>query len=217
MPDGALVGVGRDDGHVAHLLERLLEGQEPARFDPVVVRDEDARAARPFGYGAAWRPQRARSATFRPSGKRFAALLVEITSLAASPLASHVGCIGATDPRSLGLGLLGVDLAGCRGGVGPLRVVGHGSGTSTAWPGDGSRGTTTGRPSRSLTRFAARPATLRSPAVRCRKWKKNDETTAAIGMPKMAPGIPAIFEPMRTEPRTTIGWMPTAPCMILGC
>ena len=23
--------------------------------------------------------------------------------------------------------------------------------------------------------------------------------------------------PMRTEPRTTIGWMPTAPCMIRGC
>ena len=46
---------------------------------------------------------------------------------------------------------------------------------------------------------------------RAKKWKKNAETTAAIGMPKIAPEMPAIFEPMSTEPRTTIGWMPTAP------
>ena len=29
-------------------------------------------------------------------------------------------------------------------------------------------------------------------------------------------GCPAIRLPIRTEPRTTIGWMPTAPCMIRG-
>ena len=34
--------------------------------------------------------------------------------------------------------------------------------------------------------------------------------TAATGMPKMAPGMPAIFEPIITEPRTATGWSPTA-------
>ena len=32
-----------------------------------------------------------------------------------------------------------------------------------------------------------------------------------MGMLKIAPMMPAIFEPMSTEPRTTMGWMPTAP------
>ena len=35
-------------------------------------------------------------------------------------------------------------------------------------------------------------------------------------MPKIAPMIPPTFEPMSTEPRTTIGWMPTASCMSRG-
>jgi hypothetical protein len=35
--------------------------------------------------------------------------------------------------------------------------------------------------------------------------------------PEDRPGMPAMREPMSTEPRTTIGWMPTAPCMIRGC
>ena len=40
--------------------------------------------------------------------------------------------------------------------------------------------------------------------------------TAAIGMPKIAPVMPAILEPMSTEPRTTMGWIPTAPAMTRG-
>ena len=39
--------------------------------------------------------------------------------------------------------------------------------------------------------------------------------TAAIGMAKIAPGMPAILTPTSTEPRTTIGWMPTR-CMSRG-
>ncbi len=35
-------------------------------------------------------------------------------------------------------------------------------------------------------------------------------------MPKIAPGTPAIRDPTSTDPRTTIGWIPTAPCMIRG-
>ena len=37
-----------------------------------------------------------------------------------------------------------------------------------------------------------------------------------MGIPKIAPGTPAMREPMSTEPSTTMGWMPTAPCMIRG-
>ena len=88
---------------------------------------------------------------------------------------------------------------------------------STALPGVGSRGIRTGLPSRSSSRRAARPATVRSPDVRCRNSSAKADTTAAIGIPKIAPGMPAIRPPMRTEPRTTIGWIPTAPCMIRGC
>ena len=62
----------------------------------------------------------------------------------------------------------------------------------------------------------SRDATLRSVLARFRKWKKSADSTAAIGIPKITPAMPATFEPMRTEPRTTIGWMPTAPCMIRG-
>ena len=48
------------------------------------------------------------------------------------------------------------------------------------------------------------------------QWKKNADRTAAIGIPKMAPTMPAIFDPMTTEASTTIGWMPTAPDMRRG-
>ena len=47
-PDRALVGVGRDDRHLAHPLERLLEREEAARLDAVVVGDEDPRPAGPL-------------------------------------------------------------------------------------------------------------------------------------------------------------------------
>ena len=47
MADGALVRVGRDDRRVPHRLERLLEGEQPARLDAVVVRDQDSWPARP--------------------------------------------------------------------------------------------------------------------------------------------------------------------------
>ena len=48
------------------------------------------------------------------------------------------------------------------------------------------------------------------------QWKKNAERTAAIGMPKIAPTMPAILPPMTTDARTTIGWMPTAPDISRG-
>jgi hypothetical protein len=40
--------------------------------------------------------------------------------------------------------------------------------------------------------------------------------TAATGMAKMAPGMPASLLPIMTEPRTTTGWSPTASAMSRG-
>src|SRR5664279_3252891 len=40
--------------------------------------------------------------------------------------------------------------------------------------------------------------------------------TAATGMPKMAPGIPASLDPTITEPRTTTGWRPNASAIRRG-
>ena len=35
-------------------------------------------------------------------------------------------------------------------------------------------------------------------------------------MPKIAPAIPAILAPTTTDPRTTIGWIPTEPAISRG-
>ena len=71
---------------------------------------------------------------------------------------------------------------------------------------------------RRVPRAVARPARRPSGRPTCGAGTRatKADTTAAIGIPKIAPGMPAIRPPMRTEPRTTIGWMPTAPCMIRG-
>ena len=210
VADGALVRVGRDDGHVADRVERLLEREEPARLDAVVVGDQDPRAARPLaerpGVGAG--PRAAARRAHRPAARR-----APCRGRAARSGPAPGSCpAGRRRRRRPGLvRLVGVTRRRSSGGS-----AGSGSSMSAALPGVGSRGMRTGRPSRSSRRRAARPATDRSPEVRCRKWKKKADTTAAIGIPKIAPGMPAIREPIRTEPRTTIGWMPTAPCMIRG-
>ena len=82
--------------------------------------------------------------------------------------------------------------------------------------GFGSRGWRMARPSRSTTRAAARAAT--GPVCRCRgrTCRNSAEITAAIGMPKIAPGMPATLRPTSTEPRTTIGWIRSEVDMIRG-
>ena len=47
VADRTLVRVRRDDRDVADRVERVLEREQPARLDPVVVGDEDARPAAP--------------------------------------------------------------------------------------------------------------------------------------------------------------------------
>ncbi len=87
---------------------------------------------------------------------------------------------------------------------------------SASTPGTGSRGRRTARPSRRATRLAARSATVPCSCDLATQWKNSAEITAAIGMPKTAPAIPAIRRPTTTDPSTTMGWMPTAPAMSRG-
>ena len=78
VTDGALVGVGSHDRDVAHRFERLLEGEQPARLDAVVVRNEDPWPAGPLGHGSTGRSQRPRAAAGPTTGERLTTLLVEV-------------------------------------------------------------------------------------------------------------------------------------------
>ena len=148
-----------------------------------------------------------------PAGERLASLLVEVAPLGPGPLAGHVRLVVAPcvvahvgTLARIGLGAARRDRrrpprarrcrwrcrAPARAGCGP-------GGRRAPRAGAPPARRPTGRPRSD----AGTPCT-------------NADTTAAIGIPKIAPGMPAIRPPMRTEPRTTIGWMPTAPCMIRG-
>ena len=195
VADRALVGVGGDDRDVAHRLERLLEREQAARLDAVVVGDQDprpgvplARAAGPLMRRARGPPRSAPPASGSPRSLS--------TSRRSDRARSRVMSGAASARRASAVSAL----VGSRSGVGVRPVGWRSSSTSAALPGAGSRGTRTGAAlALAQTRVAARPATVRSPDDRCRKWKKNAETTAAIGMPKMAPGMPAMRDPMRTD------------------
>ena len=150
VADRALVRVGRDDGRVADRVERLLEREQPARLDAVVVRDEDPRPRRPVAERLGDRPQRPRPAMPRIAapGDRLAALLVEVAPLGPGPLPGHVRRVAAGPSAPV---LVAVSR--------PVAVLRLGHGTSLSTPGAGSRGIRIGRPSRFSTRFAARSAT----------------------------------------------------------
>ena len=60
VADRRLVRVGRDDRHVADRLERLLEREQAARLDAVVVGDQDPRPRRPVAERPGRRGRRAR-------------------------------------------------------------------------------------------------------------------------------------------------------------
>ena len=151
VADRALVRVGRDDGRVADRVERLLEREQPARLDAVVVRDEDPRPRRPVAERLGDRAERPGPAIAadRGPGDRLAALLVEVPPLGPGPLPGHVRRVAAPSVRAR-------LWSPSRGPVAVLRL---GHGTSVSTPGAGSRGIRTGRPSRFSTRFAARSAT----------------------------------------------------------
>ena len=123
---------GRDDRRVADRVERLLQGEEAARLDAVVVGHEDPRPGRPVAERPGHRLQRPRSAARSAAGDRLAPFLVDVPALDPGPLPVHVGI-----PR-------------------PVGHVVTSTSTSTSSPGMGSRGTRIGRPSRISTRLAAR-------------------------------------------------------------
>ena len=93
VADRALVRVGRDDRDVAHRLERLLEREQAARFDAVVVGDRGSAAGSSHsasGRAVVAREATAAAAACRAAGQRLAALLVEVPPLGPGPLAGHV-------------------------------------------------------------------------------------------------------------------------------
>ncbi len=215
VADRALVGVGRDDGDVADRLERLLERQQAARLDAVVVGDEDPRPARPL----AERPGGRAAAIAGPprpgaAGQRLAPLLVEVAALGPRPLAGHVHAPPGRRPgrRVARVGLRSVLLGhGC--GARPASL----SSMSVALPGVGlardadraalALGEPPGGPSRHGPVAGARCEELEEE----RRHDRRDRD--AEDRPR---GSPRSAQPISTEPRTTIGWMPTAPCMIRG-
>ena len=134
VADRALVGLGCDDRHVAHRLERLLERQQAARLDAVVVGDQDPRARGVLGDGPGRRPQGPRPAPRRAAGQGLASLQVEIAALRAGALAGHVRDLGVARRRRCSASRRPCGSASSR----------HGSTTSAACPGAGSRGTRTG-------------------------------------------------------------------------
>ena len=87
MADRALVRVRGDDRHVTHLVERLLEGEEAARFDPVVVRDEDARtdSSTPAPAGSACAGRAGRRVRRRPRVVRHAPCRGRVARSALAP------------------------------------------------------------------------------------------------------------------------------------
>ena len=244
----ALVRLWRDNERLAHRVEGLLEREQPARLDTVIVGDEDPRSRAPVGQRSGGASKRSRASTTSATRQWLSTLLVEVATFDPRALAGHVRAIAtavgqALDPRSgpavpIAVPGEGVEVETAPGPAvetapGPAVETGPGpaaveavespaveavegppgdarSSTSGSIPGEGSRGMRTSRPSRAARRSAARR--VMGPVARTcpRMWKKNAETTAAIGMPKIAPAIPPIFEPMRTEAMTTIGWMPTA-------
>ena len=170
-------------------------------------------------------PQRPRPAARGAAGERLAALLVEVAPLGSGSLAGHVHPVRrALVPAVRGHAGSG---SGSVGG-GPRRSR---RSSASAPVGVGRRRRPRcRRRCRARARAGCGPAGPRAPRrasprdpprtgrprPRSQEWKKNADRTAAIGMPKIAPGMPAIRSPMRTEPRTTIGWIPTASCMSRG-
>ena len=108
----ALVGVGGHDGHVAHRLERLLEGQQAARLDAVVVGDQDARPAGPLGERPRVDAQGSRAGRAPPGRRGLAALLVEVAPLRPGSFPGPVRDVGHGVPA--GCRVLDVDGAARR-------------------------------------------------------------------------------------------------------
>ena len=151
VADRALVRVGRDDRRVADRLERLLEREQAARLDAVVVRDEDL-AAGSTSRGAAWPsiarargpPRAAPPATGSPRSLSRSRRSVRARSRVMSGCSSRRAAGGARRPGLGGLQRRRPSPAVLRRSRRDVRVD----------PAARARaGTRTGRPSRSSIRF----------------------------------------------------------------
>ena len=138
VADRALVRVGRDDGHLAHPLERLLEREQPARLDAVVVGDEDPRSRRPLA-------ERRRASCAAPADRhaqphRRPARRAPCRGRAARSGPVPGSCPGHRPRRSCRLASTDPGIAG--GSAASSTTAG--SSMSVALPGVGSRGMRTG-------------------------------------------------------------------------
>ena len=204
--------------HVADRLERLLEREQPARLDAVVVGDEDARPARstrragrawPAGPGRRPRSRRRPAARRVPCRRRVARIAPARASCRSGPPGARPGRrwsrrVGLRirwrrrrRRRSLGRSAARLDVdrrcrARARAACGPAGPRARSPASSPGRP-------RTGRPR------PARGAGRRRPTGRPRS-----------GSRRSRPGCRRSRRPMSTDPRTTIGWIPTAPCMSRG-
>ena len=186
VADRALVRVGCDDGRFADLLEGLLEREEAARLDAVVVRDEDPGTGGPVAQRLRGTTQAARPTAGGATGKRLPALEVDVAALRTSPLAGHLGFPRAPflgHPPGSAAGRPPGSAAGRPPASGARRrprsagrrsspttggAIGSASSTSGSTPGSGSMGTRTAFPSRAAIRRAARWVTVPPGRVRPR-------------------------------------------------
>src|SRR5947208_10771112 len=101
----ALVRLWRDNDSLAHRVEGLLEREQPARFDTVIVGDEDPRSRAPVGQRSGGASKRSRASTTSATRQWLSTLLVEVATFDPRALAGHVRAIAtavgqALDPRS---------------------------------------------------------------------------------------------------------------------
>ena len=189
------------DSTPSSLVTRILRPGRPVAERPGVRAQRPRAAARARRRRAARRaPCRGRAARSGPARGSCPAGRSRASAVRSSSLTAVAWRVGSRGRRSA---------VRSSSGVGARRCRSRCRGSARAGCGPAAR-----RAPRAGAPPGRRP--VRSPEVRCRKWRRKADTTAAIGIPKIAPGMPAIRPPMSTEPRTTIGWMPTAPCMIRG-
>ena len=162
---GRLVRVGRHDVDVTDGVERLLEREQAAGLDAVVVGDQDARPCLPLGQGSRLPRRGAGRGDVALAGARAHSSRRSCRSghrrghrCRLVPTVGRGACRASAPGRRSWL-LLG----GWIGGRVRARSWGPAGQPPAAAPTAGGVGTRTGRPSRSSTRRAARLVTSRGP------------------------------------------------------
>ena len=206
-----------------------LSASSPRDSTPSSLVTRILRPARPLAERPGVLAQGPRPAPGRATGQRLATLLVEVAPLGPGPLAGHVRLVGRAVGASLSARASVVVGSGARRRR--LRLVGV---AAVGWrrrPRSSSSSSSTsvgaarasaragcGPVARRVPRAGVPPG--RRPSGRPRSGAGTGRRTPTrrrrSGSRRSRPGCRRSATPISTEPRTTIGWMPTAPCMIRG-